>query len=241
MGEKVLCNKEGSGEWLPATVLGVHPDSLFDVLYEDGQGEMQVKAENLMPGMGDGDDKENAAAAASAPPKKKSGIGWNASAFADEGGEPAVDEEDAASAPAPQAKAPSSPAPVPAAAWTPSVGDKVETKDFATKEWATAKVVGLDVELGTVDLKYESGEVGKGIPKGLIRERQRRKSRRDKDKAKAAAAAASSSSAAPAPAPASSPEVQAKIDEVGRLMRGMNVEQADAALKMVQALKSVCA
>ena len=57
------------------------------------------------------------------------------------------------------------------------VGDKVECRDFVSKEWKTARVVGMDEELKTFDVRFEDGVDAKGVPQNLLRERQKRKKR----------------------------------------------------------------
>ena len=226
-----MCNKEGQGEFLPGKVLGVHDDNTFDVMYDNGEGEMKVKAEFLMAGMNmqqESSPSEDEPKSA----KKKSSIGWNASAF----GSDELPEQQPETSQTPTAPVNVESTPPSTAAWQPKAGEKCESRDFQTKEWKTCKITAVDAELGTVDLKYEGGDEGKGIPLGLVRER-RRKSK--KSRAVVASAQPALSSTQPLPTEASS-ATQLKIDQCTLLLNAMAANEVDAALKMLQALKSVC-
>jgi hypothetical protein len=223
-----MCNKGGLGEFLPGKVLGVHPDGSYDIMYDGGEGEMQVAEGLLMPGMNLQQDKENTDSAA-AKATKKTSIGWNSAAFGDE---PAYSEETVEAA-APVAAPKTFTSTPPTSKWQPAVGDKVESRDFQTKEWKTCKVMGMDAELGTIDLKYEDGVEGKGIPLSLVRERKKKKSSRSSSKA-SAPAASSESSSAPAP---SNPH----ITEITAMLSNMKDSELIAVKDMLKVMKAFAA
>ncbi|GMI00142.1 hypothetical protein TrVE_jg579 [Triparma verrucosa] len=174
MGSKVEALKDGA--WVPGTVLGVHQDA-FDVLYEGGEGDMMKPSAEVRISA----SAEAGVGISSAEKKKKkksSSIGWNASAFADEG-EAVLEESGGGEEVGVEAKKVS--APVVSVSvkkdFNPMVGDKVECRDFVSKEWKTARVVGMDEELKTFDVRFEDGVDAKGVPQNLLRERQKRKKR----------------------------------------------------------------
>lgn len=163
MGAKVEALKDGN--WIPGTVLGVH-DNAFDVLYEGGEGDM-MKPSTEVRGIAD------AGVEVSEPKKKPTSIGWNASAFADECGA-VIEESEVATVKTP------TPTPVPVSVsvkktFSPMINDKVECKDFITKEYRTARIINIDVELKTYDVRFEDGVDAKGVPGGLLRERLKKK------------------------------------------------------------------
>ena len=168
MGDPVLhAGKTG-------TVLGLHAGDLADVLYADGSGAMMIpfielttSNHNNAPG---GSDAEESSNAGNAHPKiKKTAIGWNPGAIDDATPLAAAAEAlpnvvgvgkhhsggGGFSKGSGDSKRGSTSAATPSAggAWAPTVGESVECRDHATKEWKAALVVHLDAELGTVDVR----------------------------------------------------------------------------------------
>ncbi|GMI12655.1 hypothetical protein TrRE_jg1961 [Triparma retinervis] len=186
MGSKVEVQR-ADGKVAVGTVLGVHSDEdRYDVMYDGGDGDMRIEGSSLKSFASE-ENSENDMAVGNGEGGKKerrTAVGWNAGAFGGEedGVEGEVGDKvgdkvekkevkEAFSPPKKEEKA---------AGFDPSIGQKVECKDFTTNSWRSCKVVGKDEELKTFDVKYSDGETGKGVPLGLLRER---KGRKKKDRA----------------------------------------------------------
>ena len=225
MGMKV----EGKRDevWQAGTILGVHEGDCYDILYEDGEGEMQKSGQEirLVEASKDSAGDSGSGSVSGITGKKSSSIGWNPDAFG--GGQ--NENLDAAATAVPAAP------PVQAASTTttttdsskakfsPQVGDKVECKDFASKEWKAARVVAMDEELQTYDLKYSDDKAeAKGVPINLLRMRQRRKKSRTATKGGGEQEQAPSN----------------KIEKISQLCQGFNDNQLDFIIDVVKGLKA---
>lgn len=165
------------GKVAVGTVLGVHDDDRYDIMYDGGgEGDMRILGSSLSMVTSEENTENDMAIGNGEGGKKerKSGVGWNAGAFGIDEGE--VEKEvkevkevkEAFSPPKKEDK-------TVVGSFDPSIGQKVECKDFTTNSWRSCKVIGKDEELKTFDVKYSDGETGKGVPLGLLRERKGKK------------------------------------------------------------------
>jgi len=219
------------------TILGVHEGS-YDVLYEGGEGDM-MKAGSELRTVEDsapvGADVANVGA-----PKKKSSIGWNAGAFADEvqdangeANDEIGDAEVLASVPPPKASNTTTTSP---SSFSPMVGDRVEARDFATKSWKAARVVGMDDELKTWDLRFEDSTEAKGVPLSLLRERKQRKKREKRGKATSSTSSSSSMSSANVVPGVPSNN---RLDEIVALCSDLTEKEMSFVVDMIKSLKQL--
>jgi hypothetical protein len=208
---------------------------MYDVLYEGGEGDMMKAGSELR----NVNDATVGVGTANATQKKKSSIGWNAGAFADEGEEVGdandnneVDDADGVVASVPPPKVSTTVTPC---TFSPMVGDRVEARDFVTKSWKAARVVGMDEELKTWDLRFEDSTEARGVPLTLLRERKRKK------RSKGASSYSSSSSppSSSANAPVSVVPSNNGVDEIVALCGGLSEREIGFIVDMIKGLKQL--
>ena len=208
-GAKIEANYQSSGKWYPGSIMGIRPDGMFDILYEDGDGESEVPAERI-----------RTKGAAPAPESADTVTGADATAAAATA--PAGTSE---KAPASSAPAASSGAVGPWAA-----GTTVEVRHRG-KTWRTAKVTEVDAELQCANVEFTDATVEKGVPFGLMRapspagaavastaERPSKKSSRSKGDKKSR---------------------RKKINAVYELCQNFSDAELDAAMSMLQAIEAL--
>jgi len=105
------------------------------------------------------------------------------------------------------------------AKFNPSVGTKVEAKDFSTNSWRSCKIIAKDEELQTFDVKFGDGVEGKGVPLGLLRERKsKKKSSRSAEGGKG---------------------VGGKVEEVKGMVEGLSDKQLEFLKTVIVGLKAL--
>ena len=236
-----------AGNQLGGTILGIHETTKsYDILFEDGSGEMDVDEGKVTLVESSGSSGDNVEKVGGAKKEKKnSSVGWNGGGFT---GEDNVNtdiqpETSSSSSPLkPESNTISKPdKPSSSKSIThPKIGQSLEVKDFKSKSYRSAVITQIDIDLGSVDCKYEDGVEAKGVPITLLRDRSSGSNTKEKKEKKRKDKSSSRSSGdIPNANNTIGNDSDEKIAEINRVLAGFSTFEIDAALSMIKTIAKV--